>query len=183
MAENKWLFGLTTFLSLLFFNFGLVVMLSVFSFIDNVSYFLVAAFSLIFGLICGIIINKTTDSSKKLIIGSLFISIISAVIIFFLSSLLIYLQLQMQKLSDVQNGAVGGVVTDFFGTSGNPFILAVLVFIFFNLFFIINNFRNDTSKGKNLLWYLYGLLILIALIFFSDFILAQIYNYPYVPSR
>ena len=162
MAEHKWLFGLITFLSIILFNLGAIIMLSVYSFNGLTNYVAVGVYSLVLGFIIGIVINKTTESSRKLIIGSILVSLISALLIYSFISTLLSINTQ------TADTLVGG--TEFFGIPGNPIILAAVIFVFFNLPFFINQFRIDTPdiEAKNLLLYVYGAIILAALCFVSS---------------
>lgn len=166
MAEHKWLFGFTVLLFIILFIIGLLILLSAFSFTGFTNYIVMAVYSLIFGFISGIVITKMTMSSRRLIMGSILVSGLSALLTFaFFTALTM-----TTEQSDVTS-AIG-----YTGIPGNPAMLAAIIFVFFNLLFLINQLRIDTPdvEAKNLLLYVYGAIILAALCFISSLALNMI---------
>jgi len=174
MAENKWLFATFVFLSIIFLTAALVS----FSYLIDVEpYSLICIASLILGFITGIVLNKNTESQMKLVVAGIEISIIVSLIMFSLTWILTGLDKQIQQLSEVSNGGVG-FSPSFFGTPGNPFIQVALIYIFFNMAFLINYIRNDQEKNnlKKILPYVYGIIILAVFILMSQYILQYVYG-------
>jgi len=174
MAENKWLFATFVFLSIIF----LTAALAFFSyFVDFETYLMIGILSLFFGFITGIILNKNTESQIKLVIAGIEISIIVSLVMFSLTWILTGLDKQIQQLSEVSNGGAG-FSPSFFGTPGNPFIQVALIYIFFNIAFLINYIRNDPEKNnlKKILPYVYGIIILAVFVLMSQYILKFVYG-------
>jgi hypothetical protein len=131
-------------------------------------YVLISIFSIVIGLMMGLILNKIAKSNKSFIIGCSVVSFLTATIVSIILSVQNKLAAQMQALETEGMGLSG-----LFGNTPNSFLLGILTIIFFNITPIIIFFRKQEKSMKDLLIYLYSFIIYIILYFLIPFILIS----------
>jgi hypothetical protein len=129
---NWKLYVLTIILSiiLLIFLNGSIILALNFIFITSFTmvYVFVSIISFILGLITALILKKITKSNKSVIIGCAVISLLSATI----SAIFISLQNLASQITEWSNNGPIGLVA-LFGELPSPYVIPLLILIFFNL--------------------------------------------------
>jgi len=134
-SKNHWfLYGLTVLVSLFIFLIVSVVLVSSSNFFPHMIgyYVMMAAVSGILGGVTGVILDKLVREEKLILYGSLLISILGILCVLIFILMLGKLNNQMETFSE-SSGYTGTSIGNMFGTPPNPWITAVLMFLF-NIF-------------------------------------------------
>ena len=124
--------------------------------------------SFVIGLITAFILNKVAKSNKSFLLGGSIISFLAATMV---SIILIVYKNLAAEISTLELG-----LTSLFGKTPNSFLSAILIIIFFNIFFLVLFFRKEQKSMKDLMIYLYSFIIFLILYFVAPLLILFLFK-------